>query len=255
MKRLLLILVLFVGMSNINAQCIPDPQYTDAGIYPDTATGLSDAMVGQAYNELVTVITPLDTNVVYSGIPLLVTIDYIALTGVTGLPPNFAYDCDPIDCSFPGGSTGCAEIYSTSNPVAADIGLYPITFNTTTQVSGIPIIGSTTQDDVTSGYYIEIKDNVASVIDKYYSHTFELKEAFPNPSSHKTNIQFISGVSQNISFVIYNLLGEVIYSNEISANTGINTITISTSDFSDGVYMYSINNRESILTKRMIVSH
>ena len=101
----------------------------------------------------------------------------------------------------------------------------------------------------------QIKDNVASVIDKYYSHTFELKEAFPNPSSHKTNIQFNSGVSHNISFVIYNLLGEVIYSNEISANTGINTITISTSDFSDGVYMYSINNRESILTKRMIVSH
>ena len=119
MKRLLLILVLFIGMSNINAQCIPDPQYTDPGIYPDTATGLSDAMVGQAYSELITAITPLDTNIVYSGIPLLVTIDYIALTGVTGLPPNFAYDCDPIDCSFPGGSAGCAEIYSTSNPVAA----------------------------------------------------------------------------------------------------------------------------------------
>ena len=52
----------------------------------------------------------------------------IELTNVTGLPNNFSYVCDPPDCIFPGGTTKCAEVYSTTNPTVADIGFYPITF-------------------------------------------------------------------------------------------------------------------------------
>ena len=257
MKRLFTILFIVIGTLMINAQsqCSPDPQFTAPGIYPDSATGLSDAIVAQQYSEMITVITPLDTNVVYAGIALDVTIDFIELTAVTGLPPNFTYDCDPASCSFPGGFTGCAEIYSTTDPTVADIGIYPITFNTTTQVSGIPIIQTTTQDDVTSGYYIEILDNVNSVIDRYNSSTFDLKGAYPNPCNNKTQIQFISGINQQIYFEISNMLGEVVYSKSLNAISGVNTLNISTFDFSEGMYIFSINNGYSILSNRLIVSN
>ena len=40
----------------------------------------------------------------------------------------------------------------------------------------------------------------------------------------------------------------------INAKRGVNTIDISSNDFSGGVYLYSISNGENMLTKRMIIS-
>ena len=146
MKKILLTLVLTIATIFASAQCMPDLQFTDAGIYPDSATGLVNAFVGQNYSQNITIITPLDTSVASLG-GITVTIDSINLTSVTGLPPNFAYTCDPPSCSFPGGTIKCAELYSTINPTLSDIGLYNITFETKTYVIA-PIVGAITQDDV-----------------------------------------------------------------------------------------------------------
>ena len=58
MKKILLTLTLALAFIGANAQCTPDPQFTLAGIYPDSATGLSTAIVGQAYDEVITIISP-----------------------------------------------------------------------------------------------------------------------------------------------------------------------------------------------------
>jgi len=254
MKKNILTLTLTVVTVFASAQCIPDPQYVGGGIYPDTITGLSDAIVGQPYNELITIITPTDTDLVVSGISLNATIDNIDLTNVTGLPPNFTYTCDPASCSFPGGSTECAEVYSTSNPLVADVGFYPITFECIAYVTLAFPLGSTTQTFVTGGYAIEIVDNTTSVIHQFNNQTFELKSPFPNPVTNQAEIKFVSGKSDDIMFRIYNLLGKQVYFREIRAIKGINSIDINTTDFPDGIYLYSINNGEEVLAKRMIVA-
>ena len=70
MKQLLLsfsfLTLLVFGAS---AQCTADPQYTEGGVYPDSATGLSPAYVGQTYNEVITVIVPVDTTIMIGPIP------------------------------------------------------------------------------------------------------------------------------------------------------------------------------------------
>ena len=71
MKKTLLTLSLATATIFASAQCTPDSQFSAPGIYPDSVTGLSSAYVGQAYNEIITIITPLDTTVIYNGIPLL----------------------------------------------------------------------------------------------------------------------------------------------------------------------------------------
>ena len=45
MKKILLTLALAFAFIGANAQCTPDPQFTIAGIYPDSATGLPNAML------------------------------------------------------------------------------------------------------------------------------------------------------------------------------------------------------------------
>ena len=112
MKTILLSVIFLFATIFANAQCTPDSQFTEPGIYPDTATGLSEAYVGQSYSENVTVIVPVDTAVDIAPFGSIVA-DFLSieLTNVTGLPPNFSYVCDPPDCIFPGGTTKCAEVY------------------------------------------------------------------------------------------------------------------------------------------------
>jgi len=253
MKKTLLTLSLAMATIFASAQCTPDSQFSAPGIYPDSAAGLANAYVGQNYSQNITIITPLDTSVASLG-GITVTIDSINLTSVLGLPPNFAYTCDPPSCSFPGGTIKCAELYSTINPTTSDIGLYNITFETKTYVIA-PIVGAITQDDVIDYYYIEILDNTTSVINPFSSLTFELKGVFPNPVVNNAKIQFISGTSEAVIFKVYNLLGEEVDLQIIHSQRGVNTINLNTTSYSEGMYLYSINNGKEVLTKRMIIKN
>ena len=253
MKNFLLLFLFLLGAIFTNAQCIPDPQYTAAGIYPDTSTGLATAYVGQSYSQNITVITPTDTVVDVLGNPVQVTIDSISLMSVSGLPPNFSYSCNPPSCGFPGGTVKCAELYSTVNPTSSDIGVYDIIFETTAYASNVPLIGTITQDDVIDYYYIEISD-VTAVLNVLDFNDFELKDIYPNPINNQAKVQFVSGLEGEILFSVYNLLGEEIESRLILCSRGVNTIYLETSSYSDGIYLYSISNGNQLQTKNMVVS-
>ena len=253
MKKTLLTLTLALAFIGAQAQCTPDPQYTAVGIYPDSLTGLSPATVGIAYNQNITIIVPSDTVADVLGQMLPVTIDKIDLTSVTGLPSSFSYSCDPPSCSFPGGTTKCAEL-SSAAPTSSEIGLHQIIFKTTTYVSGVPLIGTITQNNTIDYYYLQVS-GVTSTINQFDNTTFELKEVYPNPVSNQAKIQFVSGTTENITFKIYNLLGEEIESQLISSSKGVNTINLNTSSYSKGIYLYSINNGNKVLTKRMIIKN
>ena len=253
MKKTLLTLTLALAFIGAQAQCTPDSQYTAVGIYPDSVTGLLPATVGIAYNQNITIIVPSDTIVDVFGSSVPVTIDSINLTNVTGLPSSFSYSCDPPSCSFPGGTTKCAEL-SSAAPTSSEIGLHQIIFKTTTYVSGVPFIGTTTQNDSIDYYYLQVS-GVTSTINQFDNTTFELKEVYPNPVSNQAKIQFVSGTPENITFKIYNLLGEEIESQLISSSKGVNTINLNTSSYAEGIYLYSINNGNKVLTKRMIIKN
>ena len=77
MKKILLTLTLALAFVGANAQCTPDPQFTLAGIYPDSSTGMPDAIVGQPYNEIITIIVSTDTTVDVFGQSISVTIQQI----------------------------------------------------------------------------------------------------------------------------------------------------------------------------------
>ena len=80
------------------------------------------------------------------------------------------------DCIFPGGTTKCAEVYSTTNPTVADIGFYPITFECIAHLQAtILTVINVDCTYVESGYSLEITDNMTSVVSQFNSQTFELE--------------------------------------------------------------------------------
>lgn len=250
MKKILLTLIIALVTICASAQCTPDPQYVGGGIYP--TAGTFNATINQPFSDTMTVITPADTAVTVPGFGAITAdILSIELTGVNGLPPNFTYECDPADCNFPGGTTKCARVYSTIDPTASDIGLYPISFECTAHLTA-PFVGAVDCTFVEDGYAIQI-GSMTSVIHQFNNQTFQLSSPFPNPVMNRAEINFIVGKSDDIMFRIYNLLGKQVYFREIRAIKGVNSMNINTINFPEGLYMYSINNGKEVLTKRMII--
>jgi hypothetical protein len=254
MKKLILSIAALVAFTFSGySQCTPDPQFTIGGIYPDSASNLPTAYVGAAYDEVITVVVPVDTvvDVPFLGLTLVDFAD-ITLDNVSGLPANFAYSCNPGNCVFPGNSSGCVNLYSTVNPTASDIGVYPLSIEVTATVI-IPLVGNQSQASTIDYYYIEIVDQGGVGIGTYNSESFELKTIFPNPVVDNSRIQFISGKTQSATFTIMNVLGKTLLSNTIAARKGVNEVFVSATDFPNGIYLYSITANGKTSTKRMII--
>ena len=58
-----------------------------------------------------------------------------------------------------------------------------------------------------------------------------------------------------MTFEITNLIGEVILQDYFISNVGMNNISVNTSIYTNGVYLYSISNGLARSTKRLIVHH
>jgi hypothetical protein len=80
----------------------------------------------------------------------------------------------------------------------------------------------------------------------------ELKrfEVYPNPASKSINISLIDEV-KNATIHIYDINGRQVYSNELNLQ-GI--VTISTEDFSTGIYILKINNKLMSYSEKLIIN-
>ncbi len=248
MKKTLLLLSILAGGFAANAQCTPDPLVT-SGISPDTATGLNVAYTGQSYSQVITFVVPQDTTV--SG--ATVTIDRIDLDAVTGLPTNFTYGCNPASCSFAGGTSGCVDLYSTTDPTTPQIGSYPLTIETTPYVLifGSPVSQGTTTYD---GYYLVIEDGATAGLSQVQEGQMKSLIAYPNPTSGNTTIEFAMGYSSEVVFNVTNLLGEVVETQKLAATKGLNTIQLDASAMPNGIYLYTISDGKNSIAKKLTVN-
>ena len=79
-------LIAFAAVAQTNAQCVPGTS-TVSGITPDSATGLSPAVVGQPYNQVMQIRVPQATTTMLGPIPLNATLLSLGLPAPTALPP------------------------------------------------------------------------------------------------------------------------------------------------------------------------
>lgn len=258
MKKILLSITLLGSAVAASAQCTPDPS-VNSGISPDTVTNMQVAWTGQSYNEVFTFVVPTDTT--YNGFP--VTIDDIVLMDVTGLPSqgNFDYACDISNCTFPGGSKHCANVFSTTNPTNSQIGSYSLTIvadaHVTNSMFGInnqsyyTLSGSYIEYD---GYYLIIADGATQGIQQVGIGQMKSLIAYPNPTNGNTTVEFAMGYDTEVTFTVANLLGEVVNRQMLSAPRGLNRINFDASDLSNGIYLYTITDGKNTISKKLIVN-
>jgi hypothetical protein len=244
MKRILLSIALVIAsVSLLRSQCTPGPE-TSPAIYPDTITNIAAAYVGTPYSQVFTIVAPSDTT--YMGIPI--TITSVNITGTSGLPSGFSLACNPSDCKFPGGSKHCAVITGTASP--SQIGTYRLYI----YVDDFTSLSSTTptQKDTVKGYVLHIY--AAQGVQQNEKIKFSLEQNSPNPADKYCDVIFTTPNAENYQFCITDILGQVKYTETISAKQGENTIHCNTSGLSAGIYFYNISNKQQKISRKMIVS-
>jgi len=83
----------------------------------------------------------------------------------------------------------------------------------------------------------------------------EFSNAYPNPANSYTNFTYdIPNGINNATLIIYDILGSVITTQEIVNKKG--TLKINTSEFTEGIYFYSlITANNTLFTRKLIVRH
>ena len=276
MKKSLLILTLCFSYFFSYGQCTLDLQYQDSmyNIWPDTLQNLPHVTQGVSYYTQIDIKTPT-TLIEASGgdssqtvIDTLGTqfyvgdwpVDSLILVETIGAPNGIVLDCNTPNCAYQGDVVGCANVYGTTND---PVGIYPITIvvNVYTHgsitVFGFPVpvetdlYSSTGSYETIEGYNIVV--NSLTGVETFHQDDFVLFQNVPNPFSEFTNIQFNSPNSDNVIFEVVDMFGRIVYTQSISTKIGLNTYQFN-HDLSSGIYMYSINNRKEIISKRMLVA-
>lgn len=229
-KMLLLIGCAILGFTTAQAQCTPDAQYTEAGIYPDSATNFLPACVGEPYVQLVTNVVPADTTITQPPIPIPITlnINSIGLDSVSGLPPGMTLACSPNSCVFDGGTTGCAVISGTCN--------VPGTYNLIFYLKAdIETVGE--QFFELDYYKIVVADCGGVGIAENKSNLFTV---YPNPTQSFVTLKGLeSGLGiENIS--VHNAAGQLVQSVQWN---GLVNQDINMGEYVNGIYFVSIKHQ------------
>ncbi|MBT8259892.1 MAG: T9SS type A sorting domain-containing protein, partial [Bacteroidia bacterium] len=66
--------------------------------------------------------------------------------------------------------------------------------------------------------------------------------AVPNPMTSQTSIQFSSDISESLTFVVYNQIGQEVYKTQYKSSPGLNSIKLNRQNLNSGLYICKIIN-------------
>ncbi|WP_299050832.1 T9SS type A sorting domain-containing protein [uncultured Polaribacter sp.] len=77
--------------------------------------------------------------------------------------------------------------------------------------------------------------------------------AAPNPFTNSTTINFTASNISTVNFSVRNVLGKTVLKKNIWVTFGKNTIAFYKNDLPSGIYIYSIQDKKKIISKRFII--
>lgn len=236
-----------ISLQDLNAQCEPDTVNCKDVLLPGEICPLilPDGVVNEPYEQVFTVIPPSEFYSITLG---TLEIAKIQIDSVGNLPPGLSYQTnsdtffvDTAYCVLLSGIpilAGTYDLEITVTPyVYLNLGKDKILFKSN------PIVDDTSLT-------IIVRD--PSGIDEFQGKEFSIIEAFPNPFRNSTRIGFFTRSQNPFELRIYNLLGQLTYSEKMSGLPGKNYFNFNGMTLQPGTYLYNISGNGKIVTKKMI---
>ena len=81
----------------------------------------------------------------------------------------------------------------------------------------------------------------------------ESLSAAPNPFTNTTQIVFSSSFDSSIQLTVINILGTTVFKKTYKTKVGKNTIPFYKNNLAPGIYIYSIQRSNQIISKRFVI--
>lgn len=261
MKSLIFTLALVLTGLVASAQCSPTT-LANPGIYPagDTAHCFLRGEVDSA------VVYFKNFDQVTLG-PITADVDSIRIDSINGLPCGLAWTTNNAANNniFVKNEEGCFLIYGTSE---GEEGVFKTNVVVTAWIVGGPPQG-VQQPASAIGLGLSVKsinagsscsavtDTVTACLPVSINEVAANLTAFscqPNPFNSYTNIKFTAKDNAVYTLKVVNMLGAVVYQEQVSAEPGVNNIRMERNDLPAGVYVYSISNGTHSINNRMMIA-
>lgn len=239
---ILVVSALFLGVSTSSAQCEPDTvnckDTLQSGEFCPRL--LPDGYVGQPYSEVITLIAPSEYN--YLG--NVVTVLELVVLDVKNMPPGITYEAnadtllpDNAYCVLLSGTPETAGVYGLGITVSALV--------------NIPNLGEIRIDSTTDDTSVSMVIHAGSGLDDPF---WEDQQVFcgPNPFNNTTTIRLKSQGIEDTELVVYNLLGGIVYREQMRTSPGINSFRFDGQDLNHGTYIYHVTTKGEIYTNRLL---
>jgi hypothetical protein len=242
---MMLVALVGIGATVAKAQvCTPDPLVLLAGIpgvYPNPliTSNLAAGDQNVPYTERFTMVVPEDTTIdlsSYIGFPfpaITVSVNYQTVTAITGLPSGLNYTCDLSNCQWAGGINGCIQVAGTPTQGGTfNIGM--TTAYNVTVPQQVPVIGGSAIDVPIPGLGWTMDVTAVGVRDAQTNSLWIAQNA-PNPFHGTTKITYHAPKPSAIQFVVTDLMGKVMHTEQMRATAGDNTISFDATDLAAGI--------------------
>ena len=147
-----------------------------------------------------------------------------------------------------------------SLPVDLAPELIPLTWHMTMYATAMDSMGNVVMEDSlsmfmdaeTGNLLYSSMDVTNSETEKYEPVSITLHQNYPNPFNPTTSISFELNKAQDVSLVVYNLLGQQVLTlvND-RLQSGQHRINVNASNLASGIYMYRLTTNSQSLTKKM----
>lgn len=283
MKKLLLSLTVIAGVAfTSNAQecattpsdCLPPAPTDTPGLTPVSAE-LPCFVKGQAVDQTINFENYTEF-ALGGGAPL--TVEYIKIETIDLTPTAsnsgicWAMGANTPNNTIPGGAVGCIKVEGTlSTTIPA--GQYRLNIGLKAKPQGLPELSLTAPSDQVALYYwVRVVESGAScpALDTTAGKTAEFiaygsgindinsnvsaVSVSPNPFGTAANVSFFTETKEAYTLKLTNILGAELYSETIvTKNGGTNTVTVENKNYANGVYLISLTNGKSTITKRVVI--
>lgn len=241
-SALFVVSALFLGTSISHAQCEPDTVTCKDTLQPGEfcPKSLPDGYVGQPYSEVITIIPPSTYN--YGGNE--VTVLNIVVQDVKNMPPGITYEASA-DTLLP-DSAYCVLLSGTPETAGEyNLGI------TVSALVDIPNLGQIKIDSITDDTSVSIIIQAGSGLDDPF-YDEQMVICGPNPFNNTTTIRLKSQGIDDTELLVYNLLGGIVYREQMRTSPGINHFRFDGQDLSHGTYIYHITTKGEIYTNRLL---
>ena len=224
--------------------------------------GIADGNLGSNYSQTLTLVVLEDTTMDVgfllptaavaamsaAGISTTMTVDVNNVTfDVQGLPNGLSSQCDIASCQYPSSIDGCIQL--SGIPTIAGTFSVPVNMTINIQIPAItvPVIGTV----IFPSTALNIPAFVAQTYDLFISDATSIKSVdfrskiYPNP----TTTDFTIEVNSPMNLIIYNNLGQIIYSEKI-----INSTKINKSEIGSGIFIVEISDKNLLEKHKLILN-